>query len=122
MTKELFLKIVDKLNKDCLDVDDFSYIDDDGKIYTFEEDFEAWTADGKYQTRLEKGILVECDNKFKTIQKFNYGVQRCNCRTGSYYTEWNYEPDAYDAFEIKEITVPEVIIPAHTEEEWVEIK
>jgi len=117
MDINLFAKIVKKL--DDYHLDDFEYIDSDGKIYGFKEvGDESWDDQGKYQYKTEQGQLIEMDENYKEIQIFNFGVSRLIQRSGSYFSDYYYDYDPYEAFEIKEVLIPEKIIPAHIENEW----
>ena len=120
MDKNLFSKIVKKLGKN--DLDDFEY-KCNGKIYGFKDvGDDSWEDEGKYQYKTEQGQLMETDEEYKEIQLFNYGVSRSIQRSGSYFTDYNYEKEPYEFFEIEEVIIPEVIIPAHTESKWNKIK
>ena len=116
MDIKLFSKIVKKLGES--DLDDFVY-EYDGKTYMFKEvGDDSWDDQGKYQYKNEEGQLIEIDEKYKEIQSFNFGVSRGVSRSGSYFTDYYYDKDPYEFFEIKEVLIPEVIIPAHTENKW----
>lgn len=122
MDIKLFLKIVEELGD--TDLEDFEYIYED-KIYGFKGiGDDEWVDDGsgKYQYKDEKGQLIEMDNEYKEIQSFNFGVSRSVSRTGSYYSEYYYDYEKYEVFEIKEVLIPEQIIPAHVENKWVKLK
>jgi len=120
MDINLFAKIVKNLGENNLD--DFSY-EYNGKIYTFKEIGDnSWDDQGKYQYKCEQGQLIEVNKKYKEIQLFNFGVSRSISRCGSYFSDYYYEKGPYEVFEIKEVLVPEVIIPAHIESEWVELQ
>jgi len=116
MDINLFAKIAKKLGE--TDLDDFSY-ECNGKIYGFRGvGDDSWDDEGKYQYKIEQGQLIEMDDKYREIQVFNFGVSRSIQRSGSYFSEYYYVKDPYEVFEIKEILIPEKIIPAHTENEW----
>lgn len=119
MNKELFLEIVASMDSEvCLE--DFSY-KHNGEKYGFDISDDGWEDDGKYQYKYEQGQLVEFDEKYHIIQKFNFGITRTVSRTGSYYNDYYYDYSSIEAHEITEIIVPEVIIPEHTEEKWIKI-
>ena len=116
MNINLFSKIVKKLGKQ--DLDDLEYIDNT-KIYGFKDTSDDnWDDQGKYQYKTQQGILIEIDTNYNEIQQFNYGVSRSVQRNGSYFTDYNYDYEPYKMFEIKEMLIPEVIIPAHMENKW----
>ena len=119
MDKELFAKIVGALGD--TDLDDFSY-EHEGKRYCFKGvGDDSWDDQGKYQFKTEQGQLIEEDKNYKEIQSFSFGVERGVARSGSYFTDYHYQYEPYDAFQIVEVLVPEVVIPAHTEEKWASI-
>lgn len=121
MDKNLFLKIVASMRE--ADLEDFSY-EYEGKNYGFCEtgDDNNWEDEGKYQYKTESGMLIEMDKNYKELQRFNYGVSRSVQRSGSYFSDYYYDYDKYEAFEIVEDLIPEVIIPAHTEKKWNQLK
>lgn len=80
---------------------------------------EKWDDQGKYQCKNESGQLIEVDDSFNEIIRFNFGVSRSVTRSGSYFSDYYYEYDEYLPYEIKEVIVPEVIIPEHKELKWV---
>jgi hypothetical protein len=117
MDINLFARIVKKL--DDYHLEDFEYINADGKIYGFKEiGDDSWDDQGKYQYKTEQGQLIEMDDKYKEVQSFNFGVSRSVQRCGSYFSDYNFDYDPYEVFEIKEVLIPEKIIPAHIENEW----
>lgn len=116
MDTNLFSLIVKKLGDSNLD--DFEYIHN-GKTYGFKGvGDDNWDDQGKYQYKYEEGQLMEMDNKYVEVQLFPFGVTRSVQRSGSYFSDYNYEEDPYKMFEIEEISIPEKIIPAHTENQW----
>jgi len=116
MNINLFAKIVKKLEKE--DLENFTYTYNN-KIYGFKNiGDDNWDDQGKYQYKTEQGQLIEMDENYQEIQSFNFGISRSVQRNGSYFTDYNYDYDPYEMFEIKEVLVPEVIIPAHMESKW----
>jgi len=116
MDINLFSKIVKKLGEQ--DFEDFKYTCNN-KIYGFKEiGDDNWEDEGKYQYKIEQGQLIEMDENYKEIQSFNFGVSRSVQRNGSYFTDYHYEYEPYEYFELKEVIIPEVIISAHTETKW----
>ena len=116
MDINLFSLIVKKLGDS--DLDDFSYTYN-GKIYGFKEvGDDSWEDEGKYQYKYDEGQLMEMDERYVEIQLFPFGVTRSVQRSGSYFSDYYYEKDPYEMFEIEEILIPEVIIPAHMENKW----
>ena len=116
MDINLFSKIVKKLGNQDFEEFEYTY---NNKIYGFKEiEDEEWDDQGKYQYRIEQGKLIEMDENYKEIKSFNYGVSRSVQRSGSYFTDYNYEYEPYEFFELKEVLIPEIIIPAHIETKW----
>ena len=116
MDINLFSKIVKKLDEQ--DFEDFKYTYNN-KVYGFKEiSDDSWEAEGKYQYKTEQGQLIEMNDKYKEIQSFNFDVSRSVQRSGSYFTDYHYEYEPYEFFELKEVLIPEVIIPTHMETKW----
>ena len=116
MDINLFAKIVKKLGKD--DLENFAYTYNN-KIYGFKNvGDDNWDDEGKYQYKIEHGQLIEMNGDYQEIQSFNFCISRSVQRNGSYFTDYNYDYEPYEMFEIKEVLIPEVIIPAHTESKW----
>ena len=120
MDVNLFSLIVKKLGDS--DLDDFSYTKD-GKTYGFKGvGDDSWDDQGKYQYKYEEGQLMEMDEKYVEIQLFPFGVTRSVQRSGSYFSDYYYDKDEYEMFEITSVEIPEVIIPAHMEDKWNKLK
>jgi len=118
MNIKLFSKIVKKLGNTSLEDFECTY---DGKIYGFKDiGDDKWDDEGKYQYKTEQGQLIEMNDKYKEIQAF--GVSRSIQRSGSYFTEYNYDYEPYEFYQIKQVLIPEKIILAHTESKWNELK
>jgi len=116
MDINLFAKIVKKLGKE--DLENFAYTYNN-KIYGFKDvGDDNWDDEGKYQYKTEQGQLIEMDGDYQEVQSFNFGISRSVQRNGSYFTDYNYDYEPYEMFEIKEVLVPEVIIPAHMKSKW----
>jgi len=113
MNERQFLKMVVEMGKTSLD--DFLYKLNE-KNYAFTElDDDGWDDEGKYQYKNEKGQLIESDDEYTEIQRFNFGVSRSVQRSGSYFSEYDYTYGKWIPFEMKEVLIPEVIIPEHIE-------
>jgi hypothetical protein len=120
MDINLFSKIVKKLDTYALEDFEYTY---GGKIYGFKDvGDDSWDDQGKYQYQYQEGQLIEMDDKGKEIQSFNFGVSRTVQRSGSYFSDYYYDNYPYEFFEIKEVIIPEQIIPAHTESKWSKLK
>jgi len=116
MDINLFSKIVKKLDEQDFEYFKYTY---NNKIYGFKEiGDDSWEDEGKYQYKTEQGQLIEMDNNYKEIRLFRFGVSRSVQRSGSYFTDYHYEYEPYEFFELKEVLIPEVIIPAHMETKW----
>jgi hypothetical protein len=116
----LFLKIVKQLGSH--DLDDFACTINN-KTYGFKNvGDDSWDDQGKYQYQYQQGQLIEMDENYKEIQSFNFGVSRTVQRSGSYFSEYYHSNCPYNFFEIKKVLIPEVIIPAHTENKWENLK
>jgi len=116
MNINLFAKIVKKLEKE--DLENFTYTYNN-KIYGFKDiSNDNWDDEGKYQYKTEQGQLIEMNENYQEIQEFNFGISRSIQRNGSYFTDYNYDYEPYEIFEIKEVLIPEVVIPAHIESKW----
>ena len=118
MDKNLFGIIVKRLGDDRLD--NFSCVIDNCKYMFKDISEDEWEDDGtgKYYYKLEKGQLIEVDEEYNEIKKFQYGITRSIQRSGSYFSDWHHEYEPYEPCEIKEVLIPEKIIPAHTVEQW----
>ena len=120
MDINLFSKIVKKLGKQ--DIEDFQCTYNN-KIYGFKDiRDDNWDDEGKYQYKTEQGQLIEMDKNYKELRLFNFGISRSVQRSGSYFTDYNYEYEPYEFYELKEVLIPEVIIPAHMETKWDRLK
>ena len=116
MDINLFSKIVKKLDEQDFEYFKYTY---NNKIYGFKEiGDDSWEDEGKYQYKTEQGQLIEMDNNYKEIRLFRFGVSRSVQRNGSYFTDYNYDYEPYEFYELKEVLIPEVIIPAHMETRW----
>jgi len=116
MDINLFSKIVKKLDEQDFEYFKYTY---NNKIYGFKEiGDDSWEDEGKYQYKTEQGQLIEMNDKYKEIRLFRFGVSRSVQRNGSYFTDYNYDYEPYEFYELKEVLIPEVIIPAHMETRW----
>lgn len=118
--KVLKLVVEDFKNKEIW-LEDYS-LELNGEIYGFITENDTWEDDGKYQYKIDKGAFAKFDENFNAIEEYPYGISRQISRTGSYYSDYYYDYNDPEIFEIKSITIPEKIIPAHEEEVWEEIK
>jgi len=107
-----FLKTVDN-EESIIDTD---VVINDTKHYfeIVEGDQDDWDDDGKYQYSNYVAQLVEIDDNFNEVKRYELYVREDVSRTGSYYTDYYY---GYERTIVeKHITeVPEEIrvIPAH---------
>lgn len=88
----------------------------DGKRYSaFELEEGSWEDDGRgkyfYQTSIYILGLCEKDG-WKCAEKYNVIITQNATKTGSYYTDWNYEYDDPTFKQAYGNVIPEKIIPA----------
>lgn len=73
-----------------------------------------WFDGGKYQYKTDIGVLCEFDDKWNTVNIFNIAVISRVSRSGSYFSDYNYD---YEKLKIKKIiqrVIPKQIIPERT--------
>lgn len=114
MQERDFLKMVALMEDEEL----YDYIYElEGKKYGFREiNDDKWDDQGKYQYKIEKGQLVEFNEKHRVVKEFDFGVSREVQRSGSYFSDYYYDYEKYKPFKIEKVEIPEVVIPAHIEE------
>lgn len=115
--KELLKRIINQIDEE--DIEDLT-IEVDNNRYGFlciKDD--SWEDDGrgKYFSKCNKyvlGLFGEGNEEWKLVEKYNVIAEQCVTKTGSYYTDWNYEYDEPTFSYACEDIVPEQIIPEHT--------
>ena len=121
MSKEEFLEIFAKIPTDT-NLEDI-VVEHNGKRYSFDVDDLDWDHQGKYQFATDVGTLIEIESDgYKKIKRYNYEVSLSVTRSGGYFSDYYYQYGDLVPYEIKEVEIPEQIIPAYTEKKSVEIK
>lgn len=73
-----------------------------------------WIDEGKYQYRTDIGVLCEFDDKWNVVKMFDIAVVSEITRSGSYFSEYNYEYDNLVVNKIIKKVIPQQIIPEKT--------
>lgn len=73
-----------------------------------------WVDKGKYQYRTDIGVLCECDEKWNVVKMFDIAVTSKITRSGSYFSEYNYEHENLKVNKIIKKVIPQQIIPERT--------
>lgn len=73
-----------------------------------------WIDEGKYQYRTDIGVLCEFDDKWNVVKMFNIAVTSKIARSGSYFSEYNYEHENLKVNKIIKKVIPRQIIPERT--------
>lgn len=73
-----------------------------------------WVDEGKYQYRTDIGVLCEFDGKWNVVKMFDIAVTSEITRSGSYFSEYNYEYDDLVVNKIIKKVIPQQIIPERT--------
>lgn len=73
-----------------------------------------WVDEGKYQYRTDIGVLCEFDDKWNVVKMFDIAVVSEITRSGSYFSEYNYEYDNLVVNKIIKKVIPKQIIPERT--------
>lgn len=85
-----------------------------GERYSTEALLESdWDDGGKYQYKEEYGLLCKLNNDYTVIEKYDVCVVNDITRSGSYFSEYDYENE-FRVEQIIEKVIPEVVIPEHT--------
>lgn len=72
-----------------------------------------WDDQGKYQYKEEYGLLCKLDDNRNVIEKYDICFVNDITRSGSYFSEYDYENE-FRAEQIVKKVIPEVVIPEHT--------
>lgn len=72
-----------------------------------------WDDGGKYQYKEEYGLLCKLDGEGVVIDKYDICIVNDITRSGSYFSEYDYENE-FRVEQIIEKVIPEVVIPEHT--------
>ena len=73
-----------------------------------------WVDEGKYQYRTDIGVLCEFDDKWNVVKMFGIAVTSEITRSGSYFTDYNYDYDDLRVNKIIKKVIPKQIIPERT--------
>ena len=73
-----------------------------------------WIDEGKYQYRTDIGVLCEFDDKWNVVKMFDIATVSEITRSGSYFSEYNYEYDNLVLNKIIKKVIPKQIIPEKT--------
>lgn len=74
----------------------------------------GWIDEGKYQYKTDIGVLCEFDEKWNVIKMFDIAVTSEITRSGSYFTDYNYDYDDLGVNKIIKKVIPQQIIPERT--------
>lgn len=74
----------------------------------------GWVDEGKYQYRTDIGVLCEFDDKWNVVKMFDIAVTSEITRSGSYFTDYNYDYDDLGVNKIIKKVIPQQIIPERT--------
>lgn len=73
-----------------------------------------WIDEGKYQYKIDIGVLCEYNDKWNVKKMFNIAVTSEITRSGSYFSDYNYDYDDLVVNKIIKKVVPQQIIPERT--------
>jgi len=73
-----------------------------------------WVDEGKYQYRTDIGVLCEFDDKWNVVKMFDIAVTSEITRSGSCFTDYNYDYDDLRVNKIIKKVIPQQIIPEKT--------
>lgn len=76
-------------------------------------DESEWDDGGKYQYKEEYGLLCKVDGEGVVIDKYDICIVNDITRSGSYFSEYDYENE-FRVEQIVKKVIPEVVIPEHT--------
>lgn len=74
----------------------------------------VWIDEGKYQYKTDIGVLCEFDEKWNVTKMFDIAVTLEITRSGSYFTDYNYDYDDLGVNKIIKKVIPQQIIPERT--------
>ena len=73
-----------------------------------------WIDEGKYQYRTDIGVLCKYDDKWNVVKMFDIAVTSEITRSGSYFTDYNYDYEDLEVNRIIKKVIPQQIIPERT--------
>lgn len=74
----------------------------------------SWDDEGKYQYRTDIGVLCEYDEKWNVVKMFDIAVTSQITRSGSYFSDYNYDYEKLQVNKIIKKVIPQQIIPERT--------
>ena len=74
----------------------------------------SWDDEGKYQYRTDIGVLCEYDEKWNVVKIFDIAVTSQITRSGSYFSDYNYDYEKLEVNKIIKKVIPKQIIPERT--------
>ena len=76
-------------------------------------DDENWDDQGKYQCKDVTGILVKISED-DSVTKYDIAVTQYITRSGSYFSDYEYEYDSLEVHQLVQKVIPQQIIPERT--------
>lgn len=73
-----------------------------------------WYDEGKYQYRTDIGVLCEYDEKWNIVKMFDIAVTSQITRSGSYFSDYNYDYENLEVNKIIKKVISKQIIPERT--------
>ena len=73
-----------------------------------------WIDEGKYQYRTDIGVLCEFDDNWNVVNMFDIAVTSDIARSGSYFSEYNYDYEKLKVNKVIKKVIPQKIIPERT--------
>lgn len=133
VSDQLLMAIKQYINKkfpdkyDCPDMEDNFELEIDGVLYGILESYKSeWTDEGKYSYADKTYQLVSYDKNVSEyicdesiINKYDLFINQSFSRSGSYFTDYDYQ---YDSPTVRIATiekVPEKVIKAHDEVKFI---
>lgn len=113
MSLEDAKKIIGEFDKDCF-LEDIGEEVNGVNYYVDVLDEGDWVDGGKYQYRTDIGVLCECDEKWNVVKMFDIAVTSKIARSGSYFTDYNYDYEDLEVNKIIKKVIPQQIIPERT--------
>ena len=74
----------------------------------------SWDDEGKYQYRTDIGVLCEYDENWNIVKMFDIAVTSQITRSGSYFSDYNYDYEKLEVNKIIKKVIPQQIIPERT--------
>ena len=73
-----------------------------------------WDDEEKYQYKTDVGVLCEYDEKWNIVKMFDIAVTSQITRSGSYFSDYNYDYENLKVNNIIKKVIPKQIIPERT--------